>query len=301
MRSFACIRRISDGQNHVITTAQLLRCSLSRQSIARRVRDGRLYRVHHGVYAVGRPDLTVDGVLHAAVLAVGEGAAVSHRSTAILCGFWPYRGEVGVVDVTVPRRGIRRRGVRVHGVSDLPRECRTIWHGVPTTTAAHAILDLAATLDSDEAFARTLHEAEVQDWVTHEQLRAELDRHPGHPGAKRLARELGWGPTPTRSPPEDRLVDTLRRNGFTGFLTNARVPGLPSWIEVDVLFPAHGLVIEMDGDRFHKTRYRRKRDARKRGLVEASGRRVIVLTPDDVEPEHERETVTRLRHALPES
>ena len=200
----------------------------------------------------------------------------------------------------MPRRGIRRPGIKVYSADDVPRACRTIWHGVPTTTAAHAILDLAASITSDEVFARTLHEAEVQDWVTHDQLRAEIDRHPTHPGRPRLERELGWGPTPTRSPPEDRLVEILRRNGFTGFKTNARIPGLPRWIEVDVLFAAHKLVIEVDGDKFHKTRYRRKKDARKQAIVEAAGLRVIRLVPDDVEPENETQTVARLRHAIPD-
>ncbi len=301
IRNLACIRRVAESQNDVIKTSQLKACGLSKAAISRRVRDGRLYPKHRGVYAVGRPDLSQAGVFHAAVLAVGDDALLSHRSTAVNCGFWPYRGTPDVVEVSVPRRGIRRPGIKVYSADDLPRACRTIWHGVPTTTAAHAILDLAAVVTSDEVFARTLHEAEVQDWVTHDQLRAELDRHPTHPGRPRLERELGWGPTPTRSPPEDRLVEILRGNRFTGFETNARIPGLPQWIEVDVLFAAHRVVIEVDGDRFHKTRYRRRRDARKQAIVEAAGLRVIRLVPDDVEPENETQTVARLRHAIPDS
>jgi very-short-patch-repair endonuclease len=74
--------------------------------------------------------------------------------------------------------------------------------------------------------------------------------------------------------------------------------GLPHWIEVDVLFPAHKLVIEVDGDRFHKTRCRRRRDARKRRIIEAAGLRVVLLTPDDVEPANEPQTIARLPHAV---
>jgi very-short-patch-repair endonuclease len=300
MRTEACAIQVSDRQNHVITRAQLKECGFSIGAIARRVARGWLHRKHQGVYAVGRPDLSQAGVFHAAVLAVGQDARLSHRSAAVQFGFWPY-GELDVVEVTVPRRGIRRPGIRIYTVDDIPRACRTVWHAVPVTTAAHAILDLAATLTSDEVFARTLHEAEVQDWVTDEQLRAELDRHPNHPGRGRLERELGWGPTPTRSPPEDRLVDILRRHGFPRFETNARIPGLPRWIEVDVLFPVHNVVIEVDGDRFHKTRYRRRRDARKQAIIEGAGLRVVRLTPDDVEPSNEAQTVARLRHAIPET
>ncbi len=299
IRNLACITRCAESQNQVITTAQLKGCGLSKAAINRRVEDGRLHPKHRGVYTVGRPDLSQAGVFHAAVLAVGEDALLSHRSAAALCGFWSY-GEIDVVEVTVPRRGIRRPGLRVHGASDLGRACRTIWRGVPVTTAAHAIFDLAASLTSDEVFARTLHEAEVQDWVTHDQLRAEIDRHPAHPGRQRVERELGWGPTPTRSPAEDKGAELLRRNGFRGFETNARISGLPKWIEVDFLFAAHNVVIEVDGDKFHKTRYRRRRDARKRAIVEAAGIRVVRLAAEDVEPANETQTVTRLRHAIPD-
>ena len=275
-------------------------CGLSSGAITRGAQRGWLHRKHTGVYAVGRPDLSSAGVFHAAVLAVGEDALLSHRSAAALCGFWSY-GEIDVVEVTAPRRGIRRPGINVYAVTDIPRACRTIWRGVPVTTAAHAILDLAASLASDEVFARTLHEAEVQDWVTHHQLRAEVDRHPAHPGRGRLERELGWGPTPTRSPAEDKAAEMLRRNGFRGFETNTRISGLPKWIEVDFLFAAHNVVIEVDGDKFHKTRYRRRRDARKRAIIEASGIRVVRLTPDDVEAANEAQTVRRLRHAIPDT
>jgi very-short-patch-repair endonuclease len=298
MRSELRVMRFAHGQNEVITRKQLEACGLTNAGIGRRIARGWLHRKHQGVYAVGRADLSPAGVFHAAVLAIGEDARLTRRSTAALLGFWPYK-PIGIVEITIPRRARPRRGIKVYTDTDLPRACRTVWHRVPTTTAAHAILDLAASLSSDEAFARTLHEAEVQDWVTHDQLRAELDRHPKHPGRPRLERELGWGPTPTRSPPEDKLVDILRRHDFTGFQTNAQIPGLPKWIEVDVLFPANNLVIEMDGDRFHKTRYRRRKDARKRGIIEASGRRVVVLTPDDVEPgTPEAQTVARLRHGI---
>ncbi len=299
MRTELRVSRFAHGQNEVITRRQLEACGMSSTAIARRVKRGWLHRKHQGVYAVGRADLSPAGVFHAAVLAIGPDALLAGRSTAAHLGFWPY-GPIDVVEVTVARRTRSRRGITVRSVDDLPRACRTTRHGVPTTTAPHALLDLAGSPSTDEVFARTLHEAEVQNWVTHEQLRTELERHPTHPGRARLERELGWGPTPTRSPPEDRLVDLLRRRGFRNFETNARIAGLPRWIEVDVLFPAHKLVIEVDGDRFHKTRYRRKRDARKRAIVEAAGLRVIRLVPDDVEPEREAETVTRLRHAIPE-
>jgi hypothetical protein len=66
-------------QHGVITTAQLAAFGLGKAAVARRAGDGRLFRVHIGVYAIGRPDLTPFGRRIAAVLACGSGAVLSHR------------------------------------------------------------------------------------------------------------------------------------------------------------------------------------------------------------------------------
>ena len=73
-------------QHGVVTRAQLLGLGLTSDAIDHRLRKGRLHRVHRGVYAVGRPQLTRHGVLLAAVLSCGPGAALSHAAAAELWG-----------------------------------------------------------------------------------------------------------------------------------------------------------------------------------------------------------------------
>jgi hypothetical protein len=51
--------------------ADLRACGLSEAAIRRRVRDGRLHRLHLGVYAVGHPGVPLEGRFLAAVLACG--------------------------------------------------------------------------------------------------------------------------------------------------------------------------------------------------------------------------------------
>src|SRR5215210_7184634 len=101
------VTALGERQHGVITRAQLIELGLTDQGIDRRIKDGRLWRVHRGVYAVGRPTLTLRGRSIAAVLSCGAGAALSHISAAILWGLLRERGPR--IDVTVPRGGQRRR------------------------------------------------------------------------------------------------------------------------------------------------------------------------------------------------
>jgi very-short-patch-repair endonuclease len=290
------ISRLAARQHGLITTRQLLRCGLSPSGISDRVNQGRLVRVHRGVYFVGAAALSRDARFHAAVLAVGDDAVLSHIAAAALWGFWS--GTVDPVDVTVARDVRSRPGIRVHCVSEVPRADITGWHGIPVTTPAHTILDLAATLKSHHAFSRVVHEAEVQGRTHRERLRLEIARHPTHHGRARLAAEIADGPKPARSDLEVRILSFLRRHNFPPFLMNTTVPGLPTWIEVDFLFPGQRVVIEADGARFHDTKLRRASDRRKQAVLEAAGLQVIRLRHEDVEPALEQQTRARVTNAL---
>ena len=168
--------------------------------------------------------------------------------------------------------------------------------GIPVTTASHTILDCSETMYSQRAFRRLVHEAEVQGKTNPDELRAEIERCPGHRGAPRLQAEIADGPKPTRSGMEDDVVEILRRRDFPPFETNVHVPGTPDWVEADVFFRAHNLVIEVDGGPWHATKFRRKLDAYKQALIEAAGVRVMRLTEDDVA--NEPRTVVRVGSAL---
>jgi len=96
--------------------AQLAQLGLTRAGIAHRVSTGRLHRVRRSVYAVGHARLSQHGVWMAAVLALGEGAALSHLCAAALWQAW--RRGVRVIDVVTPRDRVCR-GIRVHRCRNL--------------------------------------------------------------------------------------------------------------------------------------------------------------------------------------
>jgi very-short-patch-repair endonuclease len=287
------VAEFAAGRHRVIHARELRAFGISQPTITRWVARGRLRREHQGVYVYGNGALTMEGRLYAAAVAIGDDAVVSHVSAAVLHGFWPY-SLPAVVDLTVPRQVRSRRRIRIHQVSAVPP--LTTHLGIPVTTAARTVRDLAATMYSDKAFRRVVHEAQVQEKVTIEQLQREA--RTGRPGTPRLAAEIADGAKPTRSGFEDWAVQLLRRHGFPPFQTNVHPPGTPDWVEVDVLFPAEKLVVEVDGDRFHSTPFRREFDARKQVIVEEAGYRVLRLDDGDAQPEREADVVARVRREL---
>jgi very-short-patch-repair endonuclease len=214
----------------------------------------------------------------------------------MLNGFWT--GRIDVVEITVARRVRRRDGIRIYRVSELPRSDWRWREGMRVTTPERTVLDLAATEPFERVFRRTVHEALVQEKVSEHSLRRAIEAHPDHKGVTRLAAELKGGAKPTRSGLEDWAVELLRSHPFPSFETNVHPPGTPGWVEVDVLFPEQRLVIEVDGDRYHNTPYRREQDANKQSIIEAAGLKVLRLIDEDAASANEADTVKRIRTAL---
>src|SRR5688500_15008130 len=71
---------LARSQHGVVTLGQLKLAGLTASGVRNRVRAGRLYPIHRGVYAVGHDRLTRYGRTMAAVLAYGPHAVASHRT-----------------------------------------------------------------------------------------------------------------------------------------------------------------------------------------------------------------------------
>ncbi|HTX45626.1 MAG TPA: AbiEi antitoxin N-terminal domain-containing protein [Solirubrobacteraceae bacterium] len=275
------VARFVAVRNRVVTLSELRELGVSSSTASRWVARGRLRREHHGVYVYGGGELSQDGWLYAAQRAIGDDAAVAHVSAALHLGFWPY-SRPGRAEIVVPRRVRSRRRIRVHEVAELPADAVMLVRGVRVTTPARTMIHLAGSLHSDRAFRRTVHEAQAREILHFAEFAREVQRAPECvPGKARLLVELAAGPTRTRSGFEEWVLDLLRGGDFPCYETNARIPGMPAWIEVDVFFPEARLVVEIDGDRWHKTPWRQEQDAYKRALIKNAGYHVLVLTEDD--------------------
>ncbi len=106
------IAEIAVTQHRNVTHAQLRAAGLGSKAITYRVATGRLHREYWGVYSVGAPAATPLERACAAVLACGEGAALSHGSAMALWGFW--RRWYAPLEVTVTSAYPRHAGITVH-------------------------------------------------------------------------------------------------------------------------------------------------------------------------------------------
>ena len=94
------------------------------------------------------------------------------------------------------------------------REVQDITHhkGIPTTTPARTLIDLAATFEY-RALRRAVREAQ-RHLVTIPQILATLDRLGPRPGIANLTKILATGHAPTRSELEDAVLDLILNAGF---------------------------------------------------------------------------------------
>jgi Transcriptional regulator, AbiEi antitoxin len=248
MRSlFAIATGIAARQEGRVTRKQLLAAGVDAPRIRRWIADGRLHRVHNGVYAIGRPAASVRGDYMGAVLACGVGAVLSHPAAAMLLGLVKLRPVPAPV-VTVPTMSGRKRpGITIHRVAVLhPLDTMRVGC-IRATSVPRTLLDLAPSLSLAQ-LTRACHEAWIRHGTTPAQVIACIDRNPGKPGAGRL--RLALGSDVTLSELEDGFLALLRRHELPLPRTNIDRAG----DNVDCYWPKIGLTVELMSYRFHGSR-----------------------------------------------
>jgi very-short-patch-repair endonuclease len=212
----------------------------------------------------------------AAVLAGGPRATLSHGSAASL---WALIAPSGAVEVTRPTKARPRSGIRVHR-SLVPADERTVVDGIPVTTMPRTILDLAAVLPG-RGLERVMSEAEVLGLTDPLSLPELLARYPRRRGAAALRTVLGDETARrgiTRSELEERFVALLDAHLLPRPRLNAHLAVRGRFFEVDCLWEAERLVVELDGHAVHRTGRAFEADRERDRLLLADGWRVTRLT-----------------------
>jgi Transcriptional regulator, AbiEi antitoxin/Protein of unknown function (DUF559) len=266
-----------------VTRRQLLAIGLGPGAIEYRVRTGGLIPVHTGVYAVGHVPIGPIPGAFAAVLACGKNAALSHGSAATLWGFNKYWDMP--LEVTVGSSHRRRNGITIHRSRTLTWRDMTKQLGVPVTTPARTVLDITPRL-TDRRLTRVINDGRRAGHVHLAALGDVLDRNPNHPGTKRLRLLVAHAPrNPTRSPLEDDFLAFARRFGLPEPVTNSSLFGY----EIDVLYPAEKVIVELDGYEFHRDRATFRRDLKRDAIMLAKDYLTVRITDDRMEHDAERE------------
>jgi len=269
------VSAVAGAQRGTIARAQLLAAGLTPSGIARRRRSGRLHPFLPRVDLVGHATPAPLAHETAALLAIGDEAALAAETAAALLAVLPAREPLPVHVAVVGRNRTAGPRVRVHRLRSLLPADVTSRAGLRVTTAARTLLDLAPSLP-ERRLERAVSEAEALGLVTMAELGALLARTPGHRGLAPLLALLAErrGPTLTRSEAEERVLAIIRSAGLPEPRLNARLLGF----EVDALWPGERVVVEVDGFAWHGGREAFERDRRRDAVLQKHGYAVLRVT-----------------------
>lgn len=305
------INALAARQQGVVASRQLIALGLRRQAIAMRVRHGWLRPVHRGVYAVGTRPLDHHGRCLGAVLAAGgrsgyelrvaERSAVvaSHLAAAALHGMVVARDH-DPIDVTAVAGHRPRVGIRAHRSRSLDGIV-VVRAGVPCTSVERTLVDIAG-IGSAALFERAWSQAASQRRIRVDALRRELDATPTRSGTARvrqaLAADHAYLAQPTRSGLERRALLALRDAGIPQPVANGLVQlGDGSRFEVDLVWPAQRVAVEIDGEAVHAHVAARRQDHERDEALGRAGWRVVRIAERELADDLAG-VVERIRRAL---
>ena len=244
------ISAVAAAQHGLIGTSQLHRCGLGSSGVRDWARAGRIHRVHRGVYAVGHPGLGIEGRWMAAVLALGEGAVLSHASAAMLWSMLEPRP--GIVHVTVPGLGgrARRHGLQIHRSTTLRPHHVSRRGAIPATGPARTLADLRR--GAPGPYRRALRQAEYLGLLTGDPPEADG----------------------TRSGLESRFIALCRRHHLPIPEVNVRLGPFT----VDFLWRAERVIVETDSFRTHGGALAFEEDRRRDLWLKTRGYEVVRVT-----------------------
>ena len=267
-------------QHGIVDREQLRRLAVDARAIRRRVAGGLLHEVTGcpGVWAVGHAALSPEGLVLAAVRACGPGTYVTGEHGAWLWNLrppWLPPPELPV-SVVVARDCGRRPAAASRCRRDLPAEETRLRRGIPVVSVERLISDAGATREL-WVVERLMDRALVERRTSFPSLDAHLDRVSGQRGAAALrlllAAERRYAGL-TRSELEEAFLRLLKRAGLELPRLNVRL----GTDLVDAFYEMAGLVVELDGTTWHRSRARQEGDRRKEMRLRARGLLVVRYT-----------------------
>jgi hypothetical protein len=281
------IAEIAEEHHGVFSGPDLDLLKVPKDARHHRIATGRWQEMHEHVYRIAGSPPNWRGALLAACWAGGRRAVASHRSAAAL---WDLpAGNRDRVELTCPRwRRARHTGLVVHESTALPRGDVTEVDGIPCTTTARTLFDLARVV-RPMALDLNLDNALRRNLTTIPELNELCERlaRRGRPGSQAFrAALLGRGPQ-TRvpeSPPERLLAKYLTEQGLPApvFQYEVRERDGTLVARTDLAYPIWRLVIEYDSFQEHLGKIPLVRDAARRNSITRAGFTPLVATHADI-------------------
>jgi hypothetical protein len=249
------LAELARRQYGVVAHDQLEGLGFGRQAIRHRLTGRRLTEVHPRVYAVGAAPINQHGLWWAALLATRPLPCLSHLSSAAKLGI--ARERDGVHITATHGRGRTLQGVTLHRSRALHPDDLTRIDGLPLTTLARTLLDLAET-EPLRRLEKIVEEADRRELLDPAAIVACADRNPGRHGLAVLM------PLVDRYVPTPGAKEGLERE-FALFLEDRGLPApernvIVHDVLVDCWWPEGPLVVELDSREFHEGWDARERD-----------------------------------------
>lgn len=239
-------------QHGVMARRQLIAAGVGPGAITERLASGLLVPLRRGVYVVGGSRPSASAQLMAATLAGGGDNVLSHRAATHLHGLLPL--SAGAIDITTTRRTRSRPGLRVHHVRSLDPAERGTVDGIPCTSLARTLVDLAAIAPT-RTVEQALDQAEVLKVYDGAAIAAALEvPRRGRAKLRAILDRHAPGTTVTRSELEERFLALCRGAELPPAQHNEPIAldGGTSRI-ADVVWRRERVIVELDGRTFHDT------------------------------------------------
>ncbi|HZB42494.1 MAG TPA: type IV toxin-antitoxin system AbiEi family antitoxin domain-containing protein [Ilumatobacter sp.] len=299
------IAALSAGQLGVFNRAQATDAGLSNRQLRSRVRSGSLVQTGPNSFRVAGAPSTLRSQLVELVLDVGEPIWVCGPTAAAISGFHGYTLRRPFHVLIDAERNVRRSGAVIHRSEVVDPIDREQLEGLPITSPARTLIDLARHASPAQLEAAIEH-AFADRLVSEDHLHQRIGalRSKGRYGIPLLLavlerREITRGGD---SWLEREYLSLLHRAGIQRPETQVVLArSLDHAVRVDCWFRDTNIVVELLGYRFHRTKTQMNHDAARHNALMSAGKLVyqftyehVTTTPDAVV----EQTRAALAHAL---
>ena len=252
------VNRLTRRQRSLITRSQAFFIGLTDAQITALLKQQLWSEIRPGVYAVAGAAPSRDQAVLAVLLSAGEGAYASHRTTAFMYHVRRVELPESIDVVTALDRRVMLDGVNGHRSRELFDADLTVHAGIPTVSAARALIDIAGSFRHDDV-GKALDDLLRRRVCTLDDVRRCAGRlHAGPGRSLRTVHDVlseRWaGYDPGESDLETRALRAIAKAGLPLPKQQHRIRLGGKQVRIDLAYPELKIAIEVDSWEYHGQR-----------------------------------------------